>query len=100
MRLVSFKKKIGTQRKESGAATFKLGNGQRISFWSDSWEGEVSFNFLFPKLFRIALCPNGLVADHWEFDSNSWSVNFHILLKGEEITKFQELLGLIAIKRV
>ena len=79
---------------------FKLGNGHWIAFWADRWEGEILFNLLCPRFFRIAFLPNGSVADHLDFALNSWSLNFHRLLKDDGVVEFLELLGLIASRRV
>ena len=67
--------------------TFRLGNG-RTAFWLDPWESEIPFNSAFPRLFKIAILPNGTVADHWDFSLVSWSVIFCRLLKNEEIVEF------------
>ena len=53
-----------TWLKVEALAKFKIGNGQRMTFWTDLWEGETSFNVLFPRFFRIIICPKGLVAIH------------------------------------
>lgn len=81
-------------------ATFKLGNGIRIAFWLDPWLGPVPLNICFPRLFRIALFPNGLVAEHWDILSSSWSLIFQRLLKDDEIADFPLLLSQIPEKRV
>ncbi|XP_038903695.1 uncharacterized protein LOC120090219 [Benincasa hispida] len=73
-------------------ATFKLGNGSRIAFWLDTWEGHSPFNILFSSLFRITTLPNGSVADHWDNNIASWSITFRRSLKDEEVSAFQDLL--------
>lgn len=47
-------------------ATFKLGNGAKVSFWLDSWDGLDSLISSYPRLFKIALRPKGSVAEHWD----------------------------------
>lgn len=32
----------------------KLGNGERIAFWHDTWVGSVSLKELYPRLFQVA----------------------------------------------
>ena len=46
-------------RKVEAFALFKLGNGRRIAFWTDSWVDDIPLNLQLPKLFRIALLPIG-----------------------------------------
>ena len=66
-------------------ALFRLSNGWRIGFWTDTWIGVSSLNVQFPKLFRIALLHEGSVAAHWDSSTLSWSLVFRRLMKEEEI---------------
>ena len=77
-------------------ATYRLENGCLIAFSSNASEGEVPFNILFPRLYRVALLPKGSVANPWDSSLASWSITFRRLLKEEEILEFQLLLRKIA----
>lgn len=81
-------------------ASFKLGNGCRIGFWTDPWISQLPLKVSFPTLVRITNSPSGSVQDHWDSSSSSWSLSFRRLLKEEEIVDFQSLLQLISSKRV
>ncbi|KAA0040616.1 hypothetical protein E5676_scaffold98G001230 [Cucumis melo var. makuwa] len=81
-------------------ASFKLGNGRRLNFWTDSWAGDIPLNLQFPKLFRIALLPNGSTTAHWDTATKYWSIVLHRLLKYKEIPDFQSKLLLLSSKRV
>ncbi|TYJ99817.1 uncharacterized protein E5676_scaffold446G00190 [Cucumis melo var. makuwa] len=61
-------------RKVESLALFRLSNGRRIGFWTDTWIGVSPLNVQFPKLFRIALLPRGSVAAHWDSSTLSWSL--------------------------
>ena len=89
-----------TWLKVDALATEKLGNGCGIAFWLDTLESEVPFNFLFPRLYKVALLPKGSVADSWESSLASWSIAFQQLLKEEEILEFQVLLRKIAARLI
>ena len=85
----------------SGAFSFfKLGSGSRIGFWTDFWVSPSTLKELFPSLFRIALLPQGSVADHWDLTTLSWSVSFRRSLKEKEIVAFSSLLALLVPKKV
>lgn len=44
-----------TWLKVDALAYYKLGNGSRIAFWLDPWDGVVPWSIGYPKLFRVAL---------------------------------------------
>ena len=69
-------------------APFKIGNGRRVAFWTDSWVGDLPLKFQFPNLFRLAQLPNESVSAHWDYVSKSWSLFFRRLLKDQEIQDF------------
>lgn len=62
--------------KVEALATYKLGNGSRIRFWMDSWVDKLPLNVLFPKLFKVAINPQGSVADRWDNSHLSWPIFF------------------------
>lgn len=70
--------------KVDAIAKYKLGNGHQIAFSLDTWESEIPLNILFPILYRVALLPKGLVADHWGSSLASSSIKLRHLLKEEE----------------
>lgn len=47
----------------------------------------------FPDLHTIAQIPNSSVVDHWDHNCSSWAPLLRRLLKDDEITDFQSLLG-------
>ncbi|TYK31262.1 DENN domain and WD repeat-containing protein SCD1-like [Cucumis melo var. makuwa] len=67
------------------------GHGSEINHL---WVGDIplALSICSPKLFRIALLPNGLVADHWDHLISSWSIIFHRLLEDDEILEYQDML--------
>ena len=81
-------------------AHLKLGSGSRIGFWTDFWVGPSTLKELFPSLFRIALLPQGSIADHWDHTTLSWSLSCRRSLKEEEIVAFGSLLDLLALEKV
>ncbi|TYK06564.1 hypothetical protein E5676_scaffold453G00250 [Cucumis melo var. makuwa] len=88
------------RRKLETLTSFKLGNGNRIAFWSDVWVEETSFRTCFSMLFRVSLMPNGSVAALWDNSTLSWSIMFRRLFKEEEISEFQQLLHLLSNRQV
>ena len=82
------------------SATFKLGAGNRIAFWLDTWTAYTPFSIIFLNLFQIATLPNGSVANHWDSSTNSWAISFRRLLKENEVEEFQNLMGIIHKQRI
>lgn len=56
-------------------ALFKLGNGCRIGFRTDSLVHVIPLKDQFSKLNKIAMLPNSLVAAHWDNETLSWSLS-------------------------
>ena len=81
-------------------ATFKLGVGNRIAFWLDTWTKFAPFSIWFSRLFQIATLRNGSVANHWDSSTNSWAISFRRLLKENEVEDFQDLMGIFREKRI
>ena len=61
-----------------------------------TWVGTLSLKGLFSLLYKIALLPQGLVANHWDFATLSWSLTFRRSLKDAEIVEFESLLLLLS----
>ncbi|KAF5460976.1 hypothetical protein F2P56_020808 [Juglans regia] len=57
---------------------FAVGRGTQVSFWHDTWCGEVALKIAFPSRFRIAFDKDAIVADNMALSSNStqWLVRF------------------------
>ena len=60
-------------------AHLKLGSGSRIGFWINFWVGPSTLKELFPSLFRIALLPQGSVADHWDHTLSLFRIADHLI---------------------
>lgn len=53
-----------------------------------------------PETLQGCSFPKGLVSDHWDGNSSSWSIIFLRLLKDDETIEFQNLLSQISSRRV
>ena len=51
-------------------------NGQDSLFWHDVWIGEAALKRMFPRLFALAITPNGNVASYGVWDGFSWIWSF------------------------
>lgn len=68
----------------------EVGNGARIKFWRDIWNGDECFKNRFPDLFSCALNKDGHIAD---FDPTSgWHITFRRNLNDWELNSFFQLL--------
>ncbi|XP_039065107.1 uncharacterized protein LOC120210455 [Hibiscus syriacus] len=56
-------------------AKLQIGNGKSISFWNDSWLGEVPLKLLFPRIFVLSSNKLGHVADFGSFELSGWVWN-------------------------
>jgi hypothetical protein len=45
---------------------WKLGNGNKVLFWSDVWFGSCSFAFLYWDLYNIVNEPQLIVSQAWD----------------------------------
>ena len=82
---------------------YKVGMGNSIRFWEDTWVGDTPLVSLYPQLYRISCNTNALIASiiHWNsFDSFSWDLEFRTNLNEREIEEFLELLGLVSLPNV
>lgn len=87
-------------QKIEALAIFKVGDGRRITFWSDPWIENLPLKVRFPRLFKLALKPTGTVADHWDPSSSSWDLAFKRQLKEEELVEFLSLSSSVTNKKV
>lgn len=71
--------------------SFKLGNGQKITFWKDPWCLAQSFSHAFSNLFRIA--GKAKFNAIWDSSTTSWSLFFRCAPKDEEVEEFQLLIS-------
>lgn len=64
-------------------------NGKASLFWHDTWLGETALKMIFPRLFAIAILPNGLVASHgfWEGLVWIWSFAWRRDLRPQDLTE-------------
>lgn len=51
----------------------KLGGGSHVRFWHDKWVGTTRLKDLFPRLFQLFVCKDGMVVDTGEWRGESWS---------------------------
>jgi hypothetical protein len=71
-----------------GIAHAKVGSGDSILFWSDSWNGNV-LEHTFPHLFSFANNKKATLKE--VMDTEALQDNFQIPLSGEALEQFCEL---------
>ncbi|KAE8660280.1 Villin-4 [Hibiscus syriacus] len=75
----------------------RVGNGERISFWFDSWALDFPLKDVFPRLFVLSLNRDGKLNEYGEFRSSIWS--WHVQLRRNlsdwELSQFTDLLAII-----
>ncbi|GKV43338.1 hypothetical protein SLEP1_g50641 [Rubroshorea leprosula] len=54
-----------------------LGDGKRIRFWRDVWEGGVPMANIFPRLFLLAIDKNCSIYDKGNWIEGRWECKFH-----------------------
>lgn len=66
---------------------FKIGNGERVKFWTDKWFGNGTLLETFPFIYNLALRKEGWVSDFliWAGDTLFWNVTFIRNLQDWEI---------------
>ena len=79
--------------KVEALAVFKVGKGDTTLFWVDPWLDRICFEDQISVFVQNSLFPKGLVFQYRDFSIFSWFLNFTRLLKEEEISDFQLLLG-------
>lgn len=52
---------------------FKVGKGDRVLFWHDTWCGSTPLVITFPDLYALALLKNGVVKEHMVRDDGGLS---------------------------
>ena len=78
--------------------SFKIGNGNKVSFWEDRWLDDNTLKGLFPSLFRLSTFrsrPISYFVDQTrlqEEGTTSWNFHFSRNLLDREILQLQELL--------
>ncbi|TYK28319.1 uncharacterized protein E5676_scaffold600G001450 [Cucumis melo var. makuwa] len=75
-------------RKIEALATFRIGNGSRVYFWTDPWLDNIPLNNKSPRLSHIALLPKGSISKHWDSQTSSWAVYLRRLMKEEGLLTF------------
>ncbi|KAM7481515.1 hypothetical protein LguiB_006098 [Lonicera macranthoides] len=77
---------------------YKVGNGSKVSFWSDLWLGNETMQARFPALFRVTRDSKAKVADYtnWVSDSSfSWDIVLRRNVREEEEGEYMALMGVI-----
>ncbi|KAB1208900.1 hypothetical protein CJ030_MR6G006004 [Morella rubra] len=69
---------------------FLVGNGCRVRFWHDVWCGDIPLRCLFPKVFSLACCKDGMVVDYLSNDILSlvWEIQFFRSANDWELAEF------------
>ena len=81
----------------------KVGMGNSIRFWEDTWVGDNTLASLYPRLYRVSNNANMLIASliRWNsLDSFSWDLEFRRNLNDREIEDFMNLLSLVSNSNV
>ena len=74
----------------------KLGTGESFRFWVDEWSGNGRHNQSFPRLFALALDPEGSVKQAWH---NAWAPALPSALSEQRMLDFMRLQELLANQR-
>ena len=74
----------------------KLGTGESFRFWVDEWSGNGRLNQSFPRLFALALDPEGSVKQAWH---NAWAPALPSALSEQRMLNFMRLHELLANQR-
>ncbi|KAJ9677832.1 hypothetical protein PVL29_022672 [Vitis rotundifolia] len=81
---------------------FKVGKGTKISFWKDTWCGEVGLARRFPNLFNVAAQKNATVGELWDQSAGQggWNLRFIRRFNDWELTLVDELLQILRSQRI
>ncbi|KAG5622213.1 hypothetical protein H5410_007431 [Solanum commersonii] len=79
-------------------ATLKVGSGEHIQFWEDTWLGNEPLLNVFPRIFQIASNPVSTISQCWE--DNIWNVTLRRNLNGWELEEFMALMASIQTSSV
>ncbi|XP_039064927.1 uncharacterized protein LOC120210230 [Hibiscus syriacus] len=75
----------------------RVGNGERIRFWFDSWTLDFPLKDVFPRLFVLSLNRDGKLNEYGQFRSSIWL--WHVQLRRNlsdwELSQFTDLLAII-----
>ena len=77
---------------------FKIGNGNKVRFWEDTWAGDQTLKGQFPSLFRLSTLRLRPISDFVDQTrllsdgSTSWNFHFSRNLLDREIIQLQALL--------
>ena len=74
----------------------KLGTGESFRFWADDWSGNGRLSQFFPRLFALALDPEGSVSQAWQ---NAWAPVLPSVLSEQRVLNFMRLQVLLANQR-
>ena len=75
----------------------RVGMGNNTRFWEESWIGSTLFASLFPRLYKVSLNTNSLIAPLVSWNSSnsySWDLSFRRDLSDREIGEFMGLMNL------
>ena len=70
---------------------FRVKSGNRVKFWKDRWQTDLSLRDAFPNLFSITSFKNAQVVDVW--DGGSWNPRFIRQLNDWELKKVNNFFG-------
>ncbi|GKC75477.1 hypothetical protein Tco_1126251, partial [Tanacetum coccineum] len=78
-----------------------IGDGRSTSFWSETWNGDISFRVRFPRLFALELDHNINVADKM---SGSVETSFRRAVRGgvehQQLDELQSVLDSVILSSV
>ena len=75
-----------------------LGNGGRIRFWEDKWNGENLLCNLFPTLYAITASKGKIIGEVWESlrGEGGWNLRFFRPFNDWELDETQRLISSIS----
>nr|GEU78756.1 putative RNA-directed DNA polymerase, eukaryota, reverse transcriptase zinc-binding domain protein [Tanacetum cinerariifolium] len=68
----------------------KIGNGFDTSFWEDTWKGDTTFKFLYPRVYALENCKQNNVASKLGHINLGFSLR-HIPRSGGELEQFDDM---------
>ncbi|KAJ9682385.1 hypothetical protein PVL29_018325 [Vitis rotundifolia] len=76
---------------------FKVGKGNRVSFWTDHWCGNTALSLMFPQLFALSVQRNATVKDVWDssLGQGGWNLIFSRDFNDWELDLIGDLLILL-----
>ncbi|WMV52569.1 hypothetical protein MTR67_045954 [Solanum verrucosum] len=72
---------------------YKVGNGTKIIFWKENWNGNETLMALFPDRFSLCTNPEETVAEVWS--THGWNIVFRRPLNDWETGRVAELLHVL-----